>query len=109
MACQCNGNDTCSCYITGGLKTTISGFGTSMEPFTVDVEGAFLEVEDTDTVSIGLAGTGSTPDPYFMTMDLTAVVGLAGKWAGSPYEYVHLAHREAGVLHVILGGTEWLH
>ena len=103
MACKC-GDGACSCYISGGLKTEVTGFGTEMEPFTIDVEPAFLEAEGTDTVATTITGSGDTDDPYFLSMVLSGLDDLAGKWTGSAEDYEHLAPGP-GILYVILGDS----
>lgn len=102
MACGCGGG-TCSCYITNGLNVDISGFGTSMEPFTLHVAPAFLEAEDTESVTAGVTGTGDTETPYFLTMAIASEIldGLVKRWVGTQGQFDELLAMDPGVLYYV--------
>lgn len=103
MACECNGNDTCSCTVVGGLNVTVTGFGTSREPLRLDVEPAYLEATSTATVDAMLTGAGDTDYPYFLTMTIAADVlgGLARRWFGTEADFADITTMIPGTLYVV--------
>lgn len=107
MACDCNGGDSCNCYIQGGLNVAVSGFGTSREPLTLDVDPAFLEAESTDSVTASLTGTGDTSSPYFLAMSLLPPAGrtYAKRWFGEQDEFDELPYLDPETTYIVSGPT----
>lgn len=96
--CDCSGR-TCNCLVIGGDGITVTGSGTTANPYTVtaDVNDLrdLLRVNDTSSVNFTLVGSGTSADPLILSavatprlMDLSDVddVGpLNGEtivWAG---------------------------
>lgn len=70
--CGCSGN-TCSCVVTGSGGISVTGTGTTSNPFIVS-GGGVLQVSDTATVDLTLSGSGSGASPY--QLSAAAVVSL---------------------------------
>lgn len=77
------GDAGCSCVIKAGSGVSVSGSGSSSNPFVIDAENALFDsfsVRDTDSVNLTLTGLG-TPDNRFVlsadaTLKLTALADV---------------------------------
>jgi hypothetical protein len=100
MACDCDGAGTCSCSITGGLATTITGFGTMREPFIIDVAATVLTAQNTSSMTALLTGTGDIQTPYVLSLSLI----LSGwkAWTGTWAEYHALPVDDSATLYVVI-------
>lgn len=127
--CGCSSSN-CACVLEDGANTTVTGDGSAATPYQVNVAstGTFLEIDDSSTIDLALAGDGTAGNPYVISAsvipqvsyetpqaaDFThAVVAAAGVYekiteladldiveAG-----VYLVHFEARTVAVIPGGT----
>lgn len=70
--CGCAGG-TCSCVVTGSGQISVTGTGTTSNPFVIS-GGGVLQVTDTSTVDLTLSGAGSGANPY--SLSAAAVVSL---------------------------------
>ena len=75
-SCGCAGN-VCSCLIVAGDGISVTGTGTSANPYIVDATSStisgLLRVTDTPTLDLTLGGAGSDADPY----NISGVVRVA--------------------------------
>ena len=71
----------CGCAGQGGSvvfadtpNVTISGTGTTLDPYRIDVEQLHLVVQDTATVNLTLSGDGSETNPYTLKGDFIGTI-----------------------------------
>lgn len=76
MARCCGSTGTCACKVEAGQNVTITGRGSSQDPFVVTADVA-LEVSDNETFDIGLGGNGTREFPWLVEVQFadTASVG----------------------------------
>lgn len=61
MACGCRGN--CNCIIEDGATTTVTGSGSVIDPYVVEVTQGAVTITIADTECIDLSGDGSLASP----------------------------------------------
>lgn len=64
--CGCAGS-VCSCFVVGTGNATVSGSGSDVDPYTVDVDAAVIQVADTATLDLVIAGAGTPASPYILS------------------------------------------
>lgn len=96
--CNCSGT-TCSCKIVGGYKTTVTGTGTSADPYVIardtsnDTIAPQVSFVDTTTVDFTILGAGTTADPLLVRAAVVLVAPNGSKWT--------VAVSNAGVLSAV--------
>lgn len=75
MARCCGSTGTCACKIEGGRHITVTGTGTSQDPFRV-ASNASLAVADNATFDMGLSGSGTPEDPWVLQVGYASGSGL---------------------------------
>lgn len=89
--CGCTGSGICDCTITAGTGTTVTGTGSTLDPYiiTTDPEVGEITVADTATVNLTVTGDGSGATPWLITADVVAegVEDIIGAAIGTGLEY----------------------
>lgn len=87
--CGCGGA-TCSCLITPGSNVTITGAGSSTNPYVISSTGTVLTVTDTATIDLTLTGAGTTTSPLALRADFIGTIPVpdtqpaeAQTWSGA--------------------------
>lgn len=70
---RCCGTAGCGCKVVGGTGVTITGTGTSTDPFVINASSN-LHVLDTPTLNLTIAGAGTVADPYVLSGVVTATL-----------------------------------
>lgn len=85
--CDCVGGQ-CSCVVIGGSGATVTGAGTTTNPYIIDADPQLpssLLVVDTDTVDMHAVGNGTADDPLVVSADASlAMDDLTNVEAASP-------------------------
>lgn len=71
--CGCAGS-VCACSITVEGLGEISGVGSEGNPYIIEIGGSFIEVDDTASVDLSIAGDGTEADPYVITAETVAAM-----------------------------------
>lgn len=80
MARRCGcASGSCSCVVTGGDGVEVSGSGSTSDPYVIDAADVALtgklQVQDSDTIDLTLAGEGTVAEPYILTADAALSLG----------------------------------
>lgn len=75
MSPRCCQGATCSCLIQGSSGVTVTGSGTSQDPYVI-AGNAVLDVLDTTVFNLTLGGTGTPDDPYVLRVDYASTATL---------------------------------
>jgi hypothetical protein len=68
MPSCCGSGSSCSCKISAGSGIEVTGSGTAVDPFVLSASVGF-EAESNDRFTVTITGTGSTGNPYKMSVD----------------------------------------
>lgn len=71
--CGCSGQ-SCSCAITAGANITITGTGSTTNPFRISARPLNVQVTDTATINMTLTGDGSTTNPWTFSADYIGTI-----------------------------------
>lgn len=68
---RCGCGTTCSCVVQAGLRTTVTGNGSTANPYAIsaDVQGS-TTVTDTSTVDSVITGTGAAATPWIISANV---------------------------------------
>lgn len=81
--CSCSG--TCSCLIVPGEGIEVDGSGHVNDPYIITAFGGIgLVVQDTTTVDLALAGSGTEADPYILSANSLMSLTQLHDRSGSP-------------------------
>jgi hypothetical protein len=72
---RCCGGASCACSIQEGTQVTITGVGSSQDPFVVSLD-ADLAVVDNSVFNLTLAGVGDTTSPWTLEVTYAATAKL---------------------------------
>ena len=72
---RCCGGGSCSCKIEAGPKVTVTGIGSSSDPFVIAADVS-IQVVDTTVFNLTLSGDGSTVSPWVVTLAYAATAKL---------------------------------
>lgn len=75
MARCCQGS-TCSCVLAEGAGITITGDGSSQNPFEISSSAGGIEVLDNSVFNLILTGDGSGGNPFTLSVEFAATAGL---------------------------------
>lgn len=75
MARCCGSTGTCACKIDAGRHVTVTGTGTSQDPFVVATD-TDLDVVDTPQFDLTLSGLGTLESPWLLSVDYAATAAL---------------------------------
>lgn len=77
--CRC-AEGSCGCVIHPGPNTTVTGTGSSRDPYVISSTTAAtaLDVADTATVDLSLTGLGTVASPWLLTAEMTQAGALIG-------------------------------
>lgn len=92
--CGCAANDSaCACLIVNGSNTTVTGNGSSVQPYKINVAVASvaLQVQDTPSIDLSLSGLGTPASPWLLQADR---VGFGSQ---ADYTTVYNALRSMGM------------
>lgn len=76
--CGCAGQ-SCGCLVISGVGATVSGSGTSQDPYVISLQGSRLSVIDTSTINLTLTGTGEATSPYVLRADYIGTIPVPDK------------------------------
>lgn len=67
--CGCTGSGICECTIQAGTGVSVTGTGSTLEPYEISANPAVGEIQvvNTATVNLTLTGDGSAPTPWEIT------------------------------------------
>ncbi len=90
--CAANG-DACACLIVDGSNTSVSGDGSSTTPYQIDVaiDSVVLQVLDSASIDLSLAGLGTPASPWVLSAD------RIGFGTSADYTTVYNALRSMGM------------
>jgi len=87
--CGCSGQ-SCSCALLPGTNITITGTGSTTNPFRISARTLNLAVLDTATVNMTLTGDGSATNPWTISGDFIGTIqppdwtpAESRSWAGA--------------------------
>lgn len=64
---RCGCSKACTCLVTAGAHVTVTGNGSSGNPYVVSAEAAAVTVADTGSIDASISGTGTVADPYIIS------------------------------------------
>lgn len=71
--CGCAGG-TCSCAITAGTNVSVTGTGSTTNPYVVSSTGTALTVQDSSTIDLTLTGEGTAVNPLLLRADYIGTI-----------------------------------
>jgi len=71
--CGCSGQ-ACSCALVAGSNITITGTGSTTNPFRIAARQLNVAVADTATINMTLVGDGSSVNPYTISGDFVGTI-----------------------------------
>lgn len=77
MARCCGGSGTCACRVEGGRHVSVTGIGTSQDPFVIAASTEF-GVEDTDQFNLILTGSGTLDSPWTLQVEYASTAAIGG-------------------------------
>lgn len=97
MARCCGSTGTCACKVEGGRHITVTGTGTSQDPFRIAANTSLM-VQDGPVFDMGLSGTGTPEDPWVLQVgyaNTSRLTDLPDVNAPAPGDWNVLAYNPA--------------
>jgi hypothetical protein len=81
----CCGGASCACAIDEGTHISVTGVGSSQDPFVIAADFDFA-VTDNDTFNLSLSGVGSSDSPYVLAVSFASTASVADlpDWSDTP-------------------------
>lgn len=75
---RCGCSNTCSCSVVAGAGVTVTGVGSTTDPYVISGAAGSFTASDTSTVDHTLTGAGTLSDPYVLTSNVKVSPSAVG-------------------------------